>query len=59
MNYVGGVLMLVGLLAMSVCMLGLGLALLDPFKGGMYLIVAVVVGAGGAQIVAKAEGGAR
>jgi hypothetical protein len=58
MTYLGGFLMIGGMLAMGICFLGLALTLLDPFNGGMSLMLAVVVGVLGAQIMDKAEGGA-
>lgn len=55
MNYLGGFLMIGAAAAFGVCLLGLALALLDPVTGGTGAVLALVVGAAGAEMVSRWE----
>ncbi len=50
-KYIGGFLMLGGLAAMGVSLLGLALAIVEPVAGGMATSAAVLTGAVGAFLV--------
>lgn len=55
MNYLGGFLMLAGALVFGVALLALALALVNPVSGGLWMVGAVFVGAGGAEMVTRWE----
>lgn len=50
-KYIGGFLMLGGVLAFGVTLLGLALAIVDPVAGGLAACLAVVSGFVGSEIV--------
>jgi hypothetical protein len=50
-KYIGAFLMLAGVLAFGVTLLGLALAIVDPLAGGLAACLAVTTGFVGAQIV--------
>jgi hypothetical protein len=56
MNYVGAFLMMFGALGFGVGLLALALALVNPVTGGLWMTLALVGGAVGAEMVARWEG---
>ena len=56
MKYLSGFLMMFGALGFGVGLLALALALVNPTTGSVWMFLAILAGAGGAELLSRFEG---